>query len=237
MCTLTYLPINDGFIFTHNRDERTDRPSTEKLQKLKVGTQVVYYPKDLEGSGSWIAYSTAGRAVALLNGGSEQYRRKSEYRHSRGLVVLDNFKYDDQANFYQNYNLKDIEPFTMIIRDQSGLWKIVHNENRTDLVELDGNTTGIWSSTSLYTKEIRSKRSEWFYDWLKQEDKPNSEKIRNFHKSAGDGDKENDLIMSRWGILKTTSISQISVEAKQTLFLYEDLVRDSIDELAIANAY
>jgi uncharacterized protein with NRDE domain len=233
MCTLTYLPFDGGFTFTHNRDERSDRPASENIQHTSINDQIVYFPQDLEGSGSWIAYSPKGRAVCLLNGGSEPHQRQPSYRHSRGLVVLDNFKFPDQESFYKEYNLQDIEPFTLIVKDQHGLWKIVHNESDTLLHQLDENTTGIWSSTTLYTSEVRDKRERWFHSWLEQKPNLSPENIRHFHQSAGEGDSENDLIMSRWGILETVSITQIHAEPASASLLYQDLVRKSSDQVQL----
>lgn len=229
MCTLTYLPLDGGFTFTHNRDERQDRPTSEQFQVLERAGAKIYFPKDLEANGTWIAYSDSGRAIALLNGGKEIHKRKDSYRHSRGLVVLDNFNYTDQKDFYQNYNFEDIEPFTLIIRDDAGLWKITHSEDGTTIDQLDEATTGIWSSATLYSKEVRNRRKEWFHSWFKSEKNPNPESARQFHNNAGDGDGENDLIMSRLGILKTVSITQIHVEDNIALLSYEDLVKNSRD--------
>jgi len=233
MCTLTYLPSACGFTFTHNRDERTDRPTAEKIQSESLADQTIFFPKDLEGSGSWIAYSSSGRAVCLLNGGSAAHQRKDCYRHSRGLVVLDNFRYPDQDSFYREYNLDNIEPFTMIIKDHQGLWKMVHDEDHTRINRLDDSITGIWSSTTLYTREVREKRKRWFQSWLDQKPHLNPENIRDFHQNAGEGDRENDLVMSRWGILETISITQIHVHQSKAHMIYLDLVRKSSEHLQL----
>ena len=233
MCTLTYLPSAKGYTFTHNRDERNDRATSEDFQVISLNQQKIYFPQDLEARGSWIAYSSAGRAVCLLNGGSKAHTRKSQYRHSRGLVVLDNFKFSDQHSFYADYNLDDIEPFTLIVKDHDGLWKIVHNETDTAIEKLDEAQTGIWSSTTLYTREVREKRRNWFNNWLEQKPELNPESIRRFHQSAGEGDSENDLVMSRWGILQTLSITQIHVQPPSVSLLYSDLIRQSSDEVKI----
>lgn len=131
------------------------------------------------------------------------------------------------------YNLDDIEPFTLIIKDQNGLWKIVHDEDSTSIDQLDDTNTGIWSSTTLYTREIREKRKTWFRSWLDQKPHLSPENIRKFHRSAGDGDSENDLIMSRWGILETVSITQIHVHPPKASLIYQDLVRKSSDQLQL----
>lgn len=233
MCTLTYLPSGKGFTFTHNRDERSDRPTSEKIQSTVIEGQTVYFPKDLEGSGSWIGFSSSGRAVCLLNGGSRAHQRKASYRHSRGLVVLDNFRYPDQETFHREYNLDDIEPFTLIIKDHKGLWKIVHDEDSTSIKQLNDSINGIWSSTTLYTREVREKRQEWFGSWLEQKPELSPENIRRFHQSAGEGDSENDLIMSRWGILETVSITQIHLDSGRASMIYQDLMRNSSDQLRL----
>lgn len=233
MCTLTYLPEAEGYTFTHNRDERADRPTTRDIQMLKLDDQEVYFPQDLEAYGSWIAYSSSGRAVCLLNGGSKPHQRKERYRHSRGLVVLDNFRYTDQPLFYKEYDLRDIEPFTLIIRDNTGLWKITHDTDDTSIEELDAGITGIWSSTTLYTRDVREKREHWFEDWLKTQNSPDPAHIRAFHQSAGDGDSENDLIMSRWGILQTLSITQVHVHNGTAIMRYDDLMRNTTDQVQL----
>ena len=232
MCTLTYLPTGQGFTFTHNRDERVDRPSSKDFKVMRQGEYDVYFPQDLEARGSWIAFSTEGRAVCLLNGGSRPHQRKASYRHSRGLVVLDNFKFRAQEDFYRNYNLEDIEPFTLIVKDREGLWKLTHDEGQTDLIQLNEAETGIWSSTTLYTREVRDKRRKWFYSWLEDKPELSPGNIRRFHKSAGDGDEENDLIMSRWGLLKTVSITQIHTTENRVSLHYEDFMQNSVDSLS-----
>ena len=231
MCTLTYLPSESGFTFTHNRDERMDRPTSKDFRKILVQNTQVYFPKDLEAHGSWIGFSNRGRAVCLLNGGTEAHQRKESYRHSRGLVVLDNFKFENQEAFYHKYDLSEIEPFTLIIKDHDGLWKMVHDHSETKLEQLDSQKAGIWSSTMLYTKEVRDKRQNWFGRWLEQNNSFDPENIREFHSSAGEGDSENDLIMSRWGFLKTLSITQIHQKHSEVELRYQDLSHNTVDHV------
>ena len=234
MCTLTYLPTNNGFIFTHNRDERMDRPTSREFQNKKVGTQTLYYPEDLEAHGSWICFSDKGTSACLLNGGSKSYERKVPYRKSRGLVVLESFEFDSVSDFHNNYDFNGIEPFTLLVKSSDEFCKITHDEDETQLEILDPDTTHIWSSTTLYTKEVRDKRKLWFETWLAKKPNLNPDNIRAFHNSAGDGDTENDLVMSRWGILKTLSITQISVESHIANLVYQDFVQSSGDKLSVS---
>ncbi|MDZ7846670.1 MAG: NRDE family protein [Owenweeksia sp.] len=233
MCTLSYFPTEHGFTLTHNRDERMNRPTSKNFQKQLIAGTEVYYPEDLEAHGSWIAFSKSGKAVCLMNGGEKDYNRQPPYRHSRGIVVLDIFKYPDMPGFYNDYNFTNLEPFTVLIREHHKLWKLSHDVDETTLKELDIGQMSIWSSTTLYSQEVRDKREAWFKRWLATNPTLSAQSIRRFHKSAGDGDQENDLIMSRWGILKTLSITQIAVHANKAQLTYEDFVQESMDQIEV----
>lgn len=233
MCTLTYIPTDEGYIFTHNRDERQDRPTSRDFQTKQLNNQTIYFPQDLEALGTWIAYSDNGVSVCLLNGGSEAHKRKGSYRKSRGLVVLESFEYTNPINFKEEYDFNEIEPFTLLIRSADKLHKLVHNVDSTFIEELPVDNFGIWSSTTLYTKEVRDKRRAWFNKWLDSKPKFEKEIVRRFHLSAGDGDSENDLVMSRWGILKTVSLTQIGFANGITSLHYEDFVAQNTDELSL----
>lgn len=230
MCTLTYIPTEDGYIFTHNRDERNNRPTAKKLQTKDLGKRTLYYPEDLEAHGSWIAFADDNTAACLLNGGSKTYVRKTPYRKSRGLVVLESFDFENPTEFYENYEFQGIEPFTLLIRHSSGLFQITHDLEGTTITDHNPDQTNIWSSTTLYTKKVRQKREKWFANWLAQSPDLNPANIQAFHNSAGDGDSENDLIMSRWGILQTLSITQIAVSANSALLTYRDFIQQSADQ-------
>lgn len=233
MCTLTYIPLNNGYIFTHNRDERMDRPTSRDIQQKVLKDQTVFYPKDLEANGSWIAYSDKNVAACLLNGGDRSYKRKSSYRKSRGLVVLESFEYGSPKEFYDNYDFSDIETFTLIIKSGDSLSAIVQDEDGTAFKELNPKRPGIWSSTTLYTKSVRDKREQWFANWLKADPDFAPDAIKSFHQSAGEGDGENDLVMSRWGILKTVSISQIANFSKDSKMRYWDFVGEAEDQIEL----
>jgi uncharacterized protein with NRDE domain len=206
-----------------------NRPTSKEFRQKKVGEKTLYFPEDLEAHGSWIGFYENGTAACLLNGGTKSYKRKAPYRKSRGLVVLESFEYKSVTQFYDRYNFDDIEPFTLIIRSSSGLYKITHDVDETKLDELNSKETNIWSSTTLYTEEVRNKRQKWFESWLAQKPEFTPDNIRAFHNSAGDGDSENDLIMSRWGMLKTLSITQISVGQSKARLIYQDFMQTSGD--------
>ena len=79
MCTVTYLPVTNGYVFTTNRDETVTRGQTVFPQYEKIGGQRVCFPADPQAHGSWIAVGDK-RLVCLLNGGFEKHRRELPYR-------------------------------------------------------------------------------------------------------------------------------------------------------------
>ena len=59
MCTVTYLPLQDnGFILTSNRDEAIVRKISLPPAKYTINNTSVFFPKDQEANGTWIATSS-----------------------------------------------------------------------------------------------------------------------------------------------------------------------------------
>src|SRR4051812_22764348 len=68
MCTVTYLPLKEGFIITSNRDERLVRKPADAPQIISGLNTRILFPRDGEAGGTWIATSENNRTVCLLNG-------------------------------------------------------------------------------------------------------------------------------------------------------------------------
>lgn len=232
MCTLTYIPLKGGFSLTHNRDERMDRASSNSFQKEVICGHEVYFPQDLEAKGTWFAHNTSA-TLCILNGGSSHYNPKPPYRHSRGLVLLHFFKYKSVEAFYKSYNFTDLEPFTLIIAQNKALYKLVHDHERTNLQPLNPLKAHIWSSTRLYTPKIRAKREGWFSNWLKAHPTANKEEILDFHLNGGEGNPEYDFRMSRWGLLKTVSITQLYQKTNLNQLYYHNFESGATDTLEV----
>lgn len=228
MCTVSFIPKSSGsFILTSNRDEEPGRKTRPpKLYRLD-GTDVLF-PKDEVAGGTWIGVSGQKRLVCLLNGGFIAHQRKKKYRMSRGIIVTDLLTTHMLMDEIKAYDFTDIEPFTIIL---------VEWEKEIRLIELiwDGHHSHIsekplvptiWSSSLLYSKSIKDKREGWFLEFLDSSMNLTAESLLHFHKTAGDGSGDNDLIMDR-GFVKTKSITQIVLKEK-TSFRYEDLQKNEV---------
>jgi hypothetical protein len=60
----------------------------------------------------------------------------------------------------------------------------------------------LWSSTTLYDGFVIKKREQWFASFLSDHPTPTQQDILNFHRFTGDGNKQNDLLMTRDGIIR-----------------------------------
>ena len=227
MCTVTYVPTNNGgFILTSNRDEQPSR-SAKKLYKDQINQQEIIFPKDAKAGGTWIAISSGDKVVCLLNGAFEKHHHQPPYRLSRGIMVLDFFKFPNSKAFYKEYEFMGMEPFTMIVFDQGQLSELRWNEKKLHYSPLKPDEFYIWSSATLYDKKAKLKREQWFEAWKNQTNEFDQTSILDFHHRAGDGDPENDVIMNRKGIVQTVSITSIKKTQNRLDLFYLDLLSNS----------
>ncbi|SDS07884.1 NRDE family protein [Gramella sp. MAR_2010_147] len=227
MCTITLVPhpgSMDGFILTSNRDEAVSRNTLAPEEEIYRGKKL-FFPKDEKAGGTWIGVSENLRCVCLINGAEKPHVRKPEYRKSRGVVVKDFLAKNNLKSLFKEYDLKNIEPFTMIVVDwHNGLafYEFIWNGTARKLTRLSMKEH-IWSSSPLYSEHMKSKRIKWFKN-LKETKGLSSESLLDFHHNAGEGDKEFNLIIDR-GFLKTQSITQVQNTSSELRFLYESLVK------------
>lgn len=232
MCTITLVPHPDalnGFVLTSNRDEAVSRralaPDTEIYREKQL-----YFPKDKKAGGTWIGISENKRCVCLMNGAEKPHKRENEYRKSRGVVVKDFLAGPDLDPLFADYNLTGIEPFTMIVVDwynglifREYLWDGTQPKLRKLPLK-----EHIWSSSPLYSEQMKKSREDWFQD-LKNSEGLSPESLLKFHQEAKRENSEYGLIIDR-GFLKTQSISQIENQKEHTRFWYRDLINDDVKE-------
>ena len=58
----------------------------------------------------------------------------------------------------RNVDLEEIEPFTLVLFQEGNLYQLRWNEIEKSTLNLDVNQKHIWSSSTLYPKEIRKNR-------------------------------------------------------------------------------
>jgi len=208
MCTVTYLPlVGQAFVLTSSRDEDPGRQTSARPQRQQLGGHAVLFPRDGQAGGTWIA--TSERAtLCLLNGAFTGHSPRPPYRHSRGLVILHYFGFPSTDDFIRHYPLAGLEPFTLVIRDGDGLCELRWDGARPFTGRLDPAAPHLWASATLYPPAVIEKRRQWFAGWLARHPDPDAEAIRHFHRTAGDGDPRNDLLMRREHV-RTVSLTRV----------------------------
>lgn len=237
MCTVTFIPKSlDGFILTSNRDEAPARQTIGPLVYNVNGVDLVF-PKDEVAGGTWFGISRKGRSICLLNGGFIAHKREDNYRMSRGKIVLDLLIAEDAMTEIDNYDFKGIEPFTIILvewKKELLLYELVWDGNISHFSEKPL-APRIWSSSLLYSEEMKKKREAWFSEFIFNNLNPTEAELLKFHKTAGEGSKDTDLIMDR-GFVKTKSITQLSKSDCAT-FSYEDLQTSEVHKFKISDQW
>lgn len=224
MCTVSYLPQQDGFILTSNRDEKLARPAAIPPFKYRIHGMEIVYPQDPSAGGTWIALGENGTALCLLNGAENHHKSNPPYKQSRGLILLDFWKFSNINAFIQSYDFEGIEPFTLIVAGPGFCQIIRWNEIRIRLENMAELKPTIWSSATLYSPETILDRQKWFAEWLSRNPEQSMASILNFHYFGGKDDPENKLVMKRPDAKQTVSISSIQFNPFNALFLYEDLI-------------
>ncbi len=118
-------------------------------------------------------------------------------------------RYETALAFASDYNLTDVEPFTLVSRLGDGLTELHWDGRLVDLVTLDPQTPKLWASWTLYPATWQQRRQEWFQEWILSHEHPTVQDLEEFHKGAGDGIDAFDLLMKRGEGPSTTSITSV----------------------------
>lgn len=226
MCTVTYLPVEGGYILTHNRDEAPKR-STQHLTREND----LLFPRDAGAGGTWIGLHRQGTTACVLNGAFVKHHHEPPYRRSRGLVLLDFFAHGDPDGFWKNYDLTGIEPFTLLFFAEGvvgeGRWDGLHKHLRY----LEPGSSYFWCSATLYPPDMQLQREVVFRTWLETLGRnPRPTDLLSLHHSGSVGDPQNDYVMNRADRVRTVSISQVVHSQKQLRLRYETLPDGMVEE-------
>lgn len=232
MCTVSLVPlqnIRNGFVLTSNRDEAVGRDTLAPDFRMEAGRKLLF-PKDKVAGGTWLGVSDRKRLVCLMNGAFEKHERGKSYRKSRGVVVKEFLTAENPSEFIESYDYRGIEPFTAIMVNwevEIKFAEVVWDGTRLHFKDLPLEPH-IWSSSPLYSTEMKQLRESWFSE-LEKKEGFSPETLLDFHHTGGIGDKEVDLIIDR-GFLKTQSISQIIKSEDKLNFWYRDLPKNEVSQ-------
>jgi uncharacterized protein with NRDE domain len=224
MCTVSFVCSHDKVIITSNRDEKVIRPSAIPPKNYTINGRHIFFPKDTKAGGTWFAVTADGTVLVLLNGADEKHDVQLSYRKSRGLIVLEIISSASSKDFWNDINLENIEPFTLVLFQANELFQLRWNGMEKELIPLNAKKNHIWSSSTLYAKEIRENRSEWFSSFLASNLEISEKEMLHFHQYTETENQENGLVINRNNEMKTISITQSVIEKNKVTLLHSDLI-------------
>ena len=124
MCTVSFVFSKDKYIITSNRDEKTNRATAIAPKLYLINQKKIIFPKDPKAGGTWFAVNDKGTVVVLLNGAKCKHLPKLNYKKSRGLILLDVMSEKCCVTAWQNIDLENIEPFTLILFENKKLYHL-----------------------------------------------------------------------------------------------------------------
>lgn len=228
MCTVTYIPSGTAVYLTSNRDEKPTRSKalTPQITMLKNGEQFLF-PQDPDGGGSWIGLKANGDAAVLLNGAFVAHLPKPPYKKSRGLIFLQVIQSTEPLQAFRQLNLCGIEPFTAVLFINKKLHECRWDGADKFEKELNPKAAYIWSSATLYDREMQLLRQVWFDEFLRRNPQPDGEGVLHFHRYGGNGDPAIDIQMNRQGKVKTVSITSLFISNAERRLSYFDVLHNT----------
>lgn len=225
MCTVTYLPYKDKIFITSNRDERPTKAGVAAPAVKKVATGKILCPQTKPEGGTWIGIHNNGNAMVLVNGAFAPHIRKDAYRLSRGIIFLEIFDSDNPVQKFNDTDLHDIEPFTLIVwlKKNGTLWEMRWDEYEKFVTSLPAETPNMWSSVTLFDDNMITRRKKWFDEWRSSQKKITGESVRWFHENGGEGFERLNLNINK-GATQTLSITGIEISDDRSVMYYHDLI-------------
>ncbi len=117
MCSVSFIPRDDGYVLAMNRDELLSRESALPPEVFLRGRLGVLCPREWSG-GTWIGINSAGMAFSLINWHSQPDRVCDAALVSRGEVVralLSARSAKSAASILKELPLKRMNPFRVIV--------------------------------------------------------------------------------------------------------------------------
>jgi uncharacterized protein with NRDE domain len=224
MCTVSFVHTKNTFIITSNRDEKIIRPKAIVPKTYIINSKKIFFPKDPKAGGTWYAVNENGEVMVLLNGAAEKHIPKEKYARSRGQIVLEIISAENCLNQWQTIDLNNVEPFTLVFFSKTKLYQLRWNELDKETKQLDTDQNHIWSSSTLYPKEIRTLREKWFDQFLSTTPLVSAKKMIAFHRNTENTDSENGLVINREAKMITQSITQTEINTNKISFCHLDLI-------------
>jgi hypothetical protein len=110
MCTLTFVPTENGYVAGMNRDEKLIRPHALPPERSDFPGATAVFPRENSG-GTWIGCNGHGNLLALLNWNDVVLPFGGAAPRSRGMLIPELIGGDDLADMHARYAQLDLSGF------------------------------------------------------------------------------------------------------------------------------
>jgi Transport and Golgi organisation 2 len=234
MCTVTYIPCNNGYYLTSNRDENKNRATSISPLRYTLNEENLIFPKDAEAGGTWIVLKENGDALCLLNGAFKKFVPSNLHTVSRGKIVLQIASAYSMIDEFKKSDLKNTAPFTLVMVQQLILIECRWDGQNKKIKYLNANKHYIWSSCTLYNTHQQLCKENQFEKWLQKNNSTNLKEILSFHNQVEFENLENNLVFNKNETYLTVSTTSVVVNNLNTLMHHIDLKNEVISTYSFA---
>jgi uncharacterized protein with NRDE domain len=231
MCTVTFIRNKQHIFITSNRDESIHRPNAEMPRVYNYNGVDLYYPKDPKGNGTWFAVNKNGNVIVLLNGAETKHVVANNYKLSRGVIVLQIASADDYLFYFDQLDLVDIEPFTIVCFFNHALHQLRWDGLQKTCVALQKDYY-IWSSSTLYDAQQIADRQNYFTTYFADASIIDSQYIINFHQTPIHADV--NIVINRQNEMLTKNVTQVAITNSTCNLMHVDLITKQQASLVFA---
>lgn len=186
MCTLSFIPGDDGFLVGMNRDELLSRGSAEPPSVHEIRGVKALYPTDVEG-GAWIAATEFGNTFAILNRNGGDPRKKRQSRGALVTGVLGSAGFSQVESSMKRTDLAQFLPFRLIaiFASTKQVYEWIWDGRKLSVIEL-GWQSRHWFSSGISDEQATRSRSQVFESGWKQPNAGERDWLRRVHRSHGE---------------------------------------------------
>lgn len=170
-----------------------------------------------------VCYKGRWDCLGLVQWAFQKHIPKDRYAMSRGLALLKIIGEEAPETKFDQMDLNQIEPFTLILFNGSHLLELRWDGTPKYPKELKPNGNYIWSTVTLCKDKGAQEREQVFEESLKTNDRLNENSIIDFHLNNND-DFENGFVIDREKGLTTVSITQAVISKDEMDFTHFDLL-------------
>ncbi len=124
MCTLTIVPLQDGYRLVVNRDELRSRAPAQAPREHRVDGRACVWPVDGKEGGTWVAVSESGLALSVQNVNPDPRPALPRGVVSRGHIVppmMGISNASDSLLALENLALETFAPFRLVAADSRSI--------------------------------------------------------------------------------------------------------------------